>query len=303
MVVCIGIWGSQNRSFAAMKFFLYTFFGSTLFLISIIYLGHKAGSFAWSDWLVTSLSFNEQWYLFLGCLLAFAIKVPMWPVHTWLPDAHTEAPTAGSVLLAALMLKVGAFGLLRFNVLLFPLASQALAWPMVIASLIAIVSVGLIAFAQEDMKKLIAYSSVAHMGFVTLGFFGVYLIYPVSGMNLSLLAFEGAIIQMIAHAFSSGAMFLAFGLLYHQAHTRQMSKFGGLATCMPFFTGFFVLFCFSNIGVPGTAGFVGEFTVIIAMASGHLGVAAIAALSLIIGALYTLWMVRRVFLVQSTTLW
>ena len=295
MVVCIGVWGSGKRCFAATKFFIYTFLGSTLLLLSIIYLGWQANSYAFSDWALLKLSSTTQLMLFWGCLMAFAIKIPMWPVHTWLPDAHTEAPTAGSVLLAALLLKVGAFGLLRFNFALLPEACLLMAWPMIVLSLIAIVGVGLIAFAQTDMKRLIAYSSVAHMGFVTLGFFSVFVIFPQAGLNVSVLAFEGALLQMIAHAFSSGAMFLAFGMLYHQAHTREIGNFGGLATVMPYFSAFFILFCFSNIGVPGTAGFVGEFTVIIAMASGNLAVAACAALSLIIGATYTLWMVRRVF--------
>ena len=295
MVVCIGVWGSGKRCFAATKFFLYTFLGSTLLLMSIIYLGWQAHSYAFSDWVGLNLSVPVQVTLFLGCLVAFAIKIPMWPLHTWLPDAHTEAPTAGSVLLAALLLKVGAFGLLRFNIAMFPKASAIMAWPMIILSLIAIVSVGLIALAQTDLKRLIAYSSVAHMGFVTLGIFSVFIIYPVAGIKASVLAFEGALVQMIAHAFGSGAMFLAFGLLYHQTHTREINHLGGVASVMPYFSAFFILFCLSNIGVPGTVGFVGEFTVILGVASGNFAVAACAALSLIIGAMYTLWMVRRVF--------
>lgn len=291
MYLCIGIWGSKDRAFAAKKFFIYTFFGSTLLLVAIAYLGMLAGSFEMSKLAQLSLGFHEQLYLFIAFLLAFAIKVPMFPVHTWLPDAHTEAPTGGSVLLAALLLKVGGYGFVRFSLPMTPDAASYLAIPMIILSLIAIVYVGLIALAQDDMKRLIAYSSVAHMGFVTLGMFGIYLI----PTDMQALAFNGAMVQMISHAFGSGAMFLAFGMIYQRLHTRLIDDFGGLAKHMPYLAAFFMIFSFANIGVPGTSGFVGELMVIIAFMKSHAWISALSALTLVVAASYTLWMYRRVF--------
>lgn len=295
MYLCIGIWGGEGRNYASVKFFLYTFFGSALLLIAIVYLGMQANSFAWQAQVVQALPLSVQKWLFVGFFLAFAIKVPMWPVHTWLPDAHTEAPAAGSVVLAALMLKVGAYGFFRFCLPILPDASRFFATPMIILSLIAVVYIGLVALAQKDMKRLIAYSSVAHMGFVTLGCFGIYLISAQANVMYSQLAMEGALMQMVAHAFGSGAMFLAFGLLYERYHTRQIDQFGGIAKVMPIFTACFMVFALTNVGLPGTAGFVGEFSVILSVfqANGHL--AALAGLTLVLGASYTLWMFKRVF--------
>ncbi|MBM93752.1 MAG: NADH-quinone oxidoreductase subunit M [Legionellales bacterium] len=295
MYLCIGIWGGESRTQASIKFFLYTFIGSAFLLLSLVYIGLQAGGFSWAAAVKQPLSLMAQKWLFLGCLFAFAVKVPMWPVHTWLPDAHTEAPAAGSVILAALMLKVGAYGFFRFCLPILPDASRFFATPMLVLSLIAIVYIGLVALSQKDMKRLIAYSSVAHMGFVTLGCFGVYLITFNSGEMFAQMAMEGALMQMVAHAFGSGAMFLAFGLLYMQYHTRLIERFGGLAKVMPVFSACFMVFALTNVGLPGTAGFVGEFMVILGLFQGHAGVAALAALTLIISAAYTLWMFRRVF--------
>ncbi len=292
MYLCIGIWGSQQRSLAARKFFIYTFLGSTLLLISVLFLGLKAGSFSFSELIALNLDLKTQCFLFIAFLLAFAIKVPMFPVHTWLPDAHTEAPTGGSVLLAALLLKVGGYGFVRFSLPITPDASAFFAMPMIILSLIAIVYVGLIALVQQDMKRLIAYSSVAHMGFVTLGMFGIYLIPG----QLSPLAFNGAMIQMISHAFASGAMFLAFGMIYERLHTRQISELGGIASKVPYLSAFFLIFCMANIGVPGTSGFVGELLVIASFLKTNLWISFAAGLTLIISASYTLWMYRNVFM-------
>lgn len=296
MYLCIGIWGGENRNFAAMKFFVYTFFGSALMLVALVYLGIHANSFYMMHWNTLALSLPVQKILFVAFLLGFSIKVPMWPVHTWLPDAHTEAPAAGSVILAALMLKVGAYGFFRFCLPMLPDASMAFAWPMVILSLIAVVYIGAVALAQTDMKRLIAYSSVAHMGFVTLGCFVIFLL-KAQGMTVTeaQLAFEGAYIQMISHGFGSGAMFLAFGLLYERYHSRQIDSFGGLAAVMPTFSAFFVVFCLCNVGLPGTSGFVGEFMVILGAFKASGWVAGLAAMTLMISAAYTLTMVRRVF--------
>lgn len=296
MYLCIGIWGGDNRNFAAVKFFIYTFFGSALMLVALVYLGLHAQSFYIPDWVHLPMSLSVQKWLFIAFLLGFSIKVPMWPVHTWLPDAHTEAPAAGSVILAALMLKVGAYGFFRFSLPMLPDASMAFAWPMVIVSLIAVVYIGAVALAQVDMKRLIAYSSVAHMGFVTLGCFVIFLLKN-NGLSVAeaQLAFEGAYIQMISHGFGSGALFLAFGLLYERYHSRQIDSFGGLASVMPLFSAFFVVFCLSNVGLPGTSGFVGEFMVILGSFKASPMVAMLAALTLIISATYTLSMVRRVF--------
>lgn len=291
MYLCIGIWGSKNRSFAARKFFIYTFLGSTLLLIAVLFLGIKAQSFNLANIAGLSLDLDTQLWLFGAFLLAFAIKVPMFPVHTWLPDAHTEAPTGGSVLLAALLLKVGAYGFVRFSLPITPDASQYMAIPMIVLSLIAIVYVGFIALAQSDMKRLIAYSSVAHMGFVTLGMFGIYLI----PKELAVMTFSGAMIQMIAHAFGSGAMFLAFGMMYERLKTRNIDDMGGVATIMPYLASFFVVFSMANIGVPGTSGFIGELLILVSFLKHQPWISAIAGLTLIISASYTLWMVRRVF--------
>ena len=296
MYLSIGIWGSQKRSYAAIKFFLFTFFGSALMLAALIYLGVKANNFSILGFYPLRLGLHEQLWIFVAFLLAFAVKVPMWPVHTWLPDAHTEAPAGGSVILAALMLKMGAYGFIRFSLPITPDASNYLDWMMVALSLIAIVYIGYIAIAQTDMKRLIAYSSVAHMGFVTLGCFMVSIIAnSINGRPDAYMALEGGMVQMISHAFGSGAMFLGFGILYQQMHTRAIKDFGGIAKTMPVFTAFFVLFAMSNVGLPGTSGFVGEFMVLLSGFKASPVVTMAAALTLIIGAAYTLWMVKRVF--------
>lgn len=296
MYLSIGIWGSENRSYAAIKFFLFTFLGSALMLIALLYLRIKSGSFYIPDFYTLPLSMREQTFVFLSFLLAFAVKVPMWPVHTWLPDAHTEAPAGGSVVLAALMLKMGAYGFMRFSLPITPDASLALANWMIVLSLIAIVYIGFIAIAQTDMKKLIAYSSVAHMGFVTLGCFMIFTIIAKTGSTYdAFLGLEGAMIQMIAHAFGAGAMFLGFGMLYERLHTRSINKFGGLAKSMPWFSAFFMIFAMSNVGLPGTSGFVGEFMIILSTFRASFWVTFFAASTLVIGAAYTLWMYKRVF--------
>lgn len=296
MYLSIGIWGAENRSYAAIKFFIYTFLGSALLLIAILYLGLKANSFYIINFYHLPLFLPAQLLIFVGFLLAFAIKIPMWPVHTWLPDAHTEAPTGGSVVLAALMLKIGAYGFFRFSLPIVPDACRLLAWPMIILSLIAIVYIGFIAIAQTDMKKLIAYSSIAHMGFVTLGCFMMYIIVQkTTNISDAYMSLEGSMIQMISHAFGSGAMFLAFGVLYQQMHTRMIHNFGGIANTMPLFAAFFMVFALSNVGLPGTSGFVGEFMIIVSTFKASFWVTFFASSTLIIGAAYTLWMYRRVF--------
>jgi NADH-quinone oxidoreductase subunit M len=296
MYLSIGIWGSENRSYAAIKFFLYTFLGSALLLIVLLYLGVKANSFFIPDFYPLKLNAKEQLLIFLAFLLSFAVKVPMWPVHTWLPDAHTEAPAGGSVILAALMLKIGGYGFLRFSLPITPDASSSLDWLMIVLSLIAIVYIGFIAIAQTDMKKLIAYSSIAHMGFVTLGCFMLFIIINRTGdIHEAYISLEGAMVQMISHAFGAGAMFLGFGMLYQQFHTRLIRDFGGIAHTMPVFAAFFMIFAMSNVGLPGTSGFVGEFMVILSAINASFWVAFTCALSLIIGAAYTLWMYKRVF--------
>lgn len=296
MYLSIGIWGSENRSYAAIKFFLFTFLGSALMLVAFLYLRQQVHSFNILDFYQIRLSMPEQMFIFIAFLLAFAVKVPMWPVHTWLPDAHTEAPAGGSVVLAALMLKMGAYGFLRFTLPIVPDASHALSWFMIVLSLIAIVYIGIIAMAQTDMKKLIAYSSVAHMGFVTLGCFMIYLIVQKSGdIHDAYMSLEGALIQMIAHAFGSGALFLGFGMLYERLHTRLISHYGGIARSMPVFAAFFMIFALSNVGLPGTSGFVGEFMIIMSSFKASFWIALFAASTLVIGAVYTLWMYKRVF--------
>lgn len=296
MYLSIGIWGSKNRSYAAIKFFLFTFFGSALLLLALVYLGVKANSFNILDFYPLKLGIHVQEWLFLAFLLAFAVKVPMWPLHTWLPDAHTEAPAGGSVVLAALMLKLGAYGFLRFSLPIVPDACRHFDGLMIVLSLIAIVYIGLIAIAQTDMKKLIAYSSVAHMGFVTLGCFMLYVVVARHGqMQEAYMVIEGAMVQMISHAFSSGAMFLGFGMLYQRIASRQIADFGGIAKTMPVFAAAFMVFAMSNVGLPGTSGFVGEFMIILSTFKASFWVTLLAASTLFIGAAYTLWMYKRVF--------
>ena len=283
MFLIIGIWGGPNRVYAAVKFFLYTLLGSLLMLVAFIYLYTKGGTFEILDFHRLSLTLTEQILIFFAFFMAFAVKVPMWPVHTWLPDAHVEAPTGGSVVLAAIMLKMGAYGFLRLSLPIVPDASHALSGFMITLSLIAVVYIGLVALAQTDMKKLIAYSSISHMGFVTLGFF----IFNAYGI-------EGALVQMISHGFISAAMFLCVGVLYDRMHSRMIADYGGVANKMPVFAAFFVLFAMANSGLPGTSGFVGEFMVIMGAVKANFWYAFLAAATLIFGAAYTLWMVKRV---------
>ena len=295
LFLCIGIWGSQGRFKAAYKFFLYTFFASAPFLLAILYLGVKSDTFDLESFFTLTLSWSEQVAIFLACTLAFAVKVPMWPVHTWLPDAHTEAPAGGSVMLAALMLKVGAFGFYRFNLPIVPDASAYFAGPMVALSIFAIVFVGLVTLMQTDIKRLIAYASIAHMGIVTLGIFIIFLLSENTRQEAGMLGLQGSVIQMIAHAFSSGGLFLAFGIMYRKIHSRQIQDYGGLASSMPILTVLFLIFAMSNLGLPGTGGFVGELMVILASYQSHMLLALAASVTLVLSAAYTLWMVKRVF--------
>jgi NADH-quinone oxidoreductase subunit M len=284
MFVIIGVWGGANRVYAALKFFLYTLFGSLLMLVALLYLYNKSGgSFAIQDWWKLPLALDVQLWLFFGLLFAFAVKVPMWPVHTWLPDAHVEAPTGGSVVLAAIMLKLGAYGFVRFTLPILPDASHELAWLMIALSLIAVVYIGLVALVQTDMKKLIAYSSISHMGFVTLGFF-IFNSYGV----------EGALVQMISHGFVSAAMFLCVGVMYDRMHSRNIADYGGVVNTMPKFAALMMLFAMANCGLPATSGFVGEFMVIMGAMKANFWLAFAAASTLIFGAAYTLWMYKRV---------
>ncbi|AGM40725.1 proton-translocating NADH-quinone oxidoreductase subunit M [Spiribacter salinus M19-40] len=295
MFLIIGIWGGPNRIYATIKFFLYTFLGSVMMLIALIYLRTQAGSFAIEDFYGLQLPLATQTLIFLAFLAAFAVKVPMFPVHTWLPDAHVEAPTGGSVILAAITLKIGGYGFLRFSLPIAPEASLALDWLLIGLSLIAVVYIGLVAMVQEDLKKLIAYSSIAHMGFVTLGFFLIFrIVANTDRPDGALLALEGGMVQMISHGFVSAAMFLCVGVLYDRMHTRRIADYGGVANRMPVFAGFFVLFAMANAGLPGTSGFVGEFMVILASFQAGFWYAAIAGLTLILGAAYSLWMIKRV---------
>jgi NADH-quinone oxidoreductase subunit M len=296
LFLVIGIWGGPNRVYATLKFFLYTFFGSVFLLVALLYLRHVSDSFAILDFHTVGLSLNEQTWLLLAFLIAFAVKVPMWPVHTWLPDAHVEAPTGGSVILAAITLKIGGYGFLRFALPIAPDASMVLDWFIITLSLIAVVYIGFVALAQTDLKKLIAYSSIAHMGFVTLGLFIIFDIFAnASTGSGAVLAIEGAMVQMISHGFISAAMFLAVGVLYDRMHTREISAYGGVVNTMPVFAGFAVFFAMANAGLPGTSGFVGEFMVILAAFQANFWFAFLAATTLILGAAYTLWMVKRVF--------
>jgi len=295
MFIVIGVWGGPRRIYATLKFFLYTFFGSVFMLVALIWMYLQSGSFAILDFHAMPLGLTAQILIFLAFLLAFAVKVPMWPVHTWLPDAHVEAPTGGSVILAAIMLKLGAYGFLRFSLPITPDASQQLDWLMIALSLIAVVYIGFVALVQQDMKKLIAYSSISHMGFVTLGMFIAWRIAANTGsMQGAGMGIEGAMVQMISHGFISGAMFLCVGVLYDRLHSREISDYGGVAHTMPRFAGFMVLFAMANAGLPGTSGFVGEFMVILASFKANFWFAFLAATTLILGAAYTLWMVRRV---------
>jgi NADH-quinone oxidoreductase subunit M len=284
MYLVIGVWGGPNRVYAAIKFFLYTLLGSLLMLVAFIYLYFQAGgSFEILDYHKLAIGMTAQELLFVAFFLAFAVKVPMWPVHTWLPDAHVEAPTGGSVVLAAITLKVGAYGFLRFSMPIVPDASHELAWFVITLSLIAVAYIGLVALVQADMKKLIAYSSIAHMGFVTLGFF-----------MFNPLGIEGGLVQMISHGFISGALFLCIGVMYDRLHSRQIKDYGGLVSRMPVFAAFFMLFAMANSGLPATSGFVGEFMVIMSATKVNFWFAFIAATTLIFGAAYTLWMYKRV---------
>ena len=284
MFVIIGMWGGENRVYATIKFFLYTLLGSVLMLVAFIFLYFKAGkSFDIHSYYALKLSLTEQVFIFFAFFAAFAVKIPMWPVHTWLPDAHVEAPTGGSVVLAAIMLKMGAYGFIRFSLPILPDASHELAWFMIALSLVAIVYIGLVALVQEDMKKLIAYSSIAHMGFVTLGLF----IFNAQGM-------QGAVIQMISHGFVSGALFLCVGVLYDRLHSRNIADYGGVVNRMPVFASFMMLFSMANAGLPGTSGFVGEFLVILGAFQVNFWIAFLAATTLIFGAAYSLWMYKRV---------
>jgi len=295
MFIIIGVWGGPRRVYASIKFFLYTFLGSVFMLVGLVYLYLKAGSWQLPDLYALPLSSKEQMWLFFAFLAAFAVKVPMFPVHTWLPDAHVEAPTGGSVILAAIMLKIGGYGFLRFSLPITPDAGHEWAWLVIALSLIAVVYVGMVALVQEDMKKLIAYSSVSHMGFVTLGTFIAFaLIRDTNSVDAARLGLQGAMVQMISHGFISGAMFSCVGVLYDRMHTRMIKDYGGVANVMPWFTFFMVLFAMANSGLPGTSGFVGEFMVILASFQQHPLIAFTAALTLIIGAGYTLWLVKRV---------
>lgn len=297
MFIIIGVWGGSRRIYATMKFFLYTFLGSVLMLISLLYLHYQAQSFAILDFHTLRIPMTAQILIFLSFLVAFAVKVPMWPVHTWLPDAHVEAPTGGSVILAAIMLKMGGYGFLRFSLPITPDASRELDWLIIGLSLIAILYIAFVAIVQQDMKKLIAYSSISHMGFATLGFFIAFRIFDHTGsmdMNGGAMAIEGGMVQMISHGFISGALFLCVGVLYDRLHSRQIADYGGVVNTMPRFAMYAVLFAMANSGLPATSGFVGEFLVIISSFKASFWIAFFAATILILGAAYTLWMVKRV---------
>jgi NADH-quinone oxidoreductase subunit M len=290
MYIIIGVWGGPRRVYAAFKFFLYTLLGSLLMLVALVYLYFKSGgSFDIATWHKLPLPLSAQTLLFFAFFAAFSVKVPMWPVHTWLPDAHVEAPTGGSVVLAAIMLKLGAYGFLRFSMPIAPDASREYDWFIIALSLVAVVYIGLVALVQQDMKKLVAYSSIAHMGFVTLGFF-----------IFSELGISGGLVQMISHGFVSGAMFLSIGVLYDRVHSRQIADYGGVVNTMPKFAAFALFFAMANCGLPGTGGFVGEWMVILGTVKANFWLAALAATALIFGAAYTLWMYKRVYFGEVT---
>ncbi len=300
MFLIIGIWGGPNRIYATVKFFLYTFLGSVFLLVSLIYLhwqaktGHFENTFAITTFQNMPLSLFEQKWILVAFLLAFAVKIPMVPVHTWLPDAHVEAPTGGSVVLAAIMLKMGAYGFLRFMLPIVPDACREWQWIIIGASLVAVVYIGLVAIVQKDMKKLIAYSSIAHMGFVTLGIMMAFALIEFDVPLMAKMGMEGAYVQMISHGFISGALFLCVGVLYDRVHSRQIADYGGVVNTMPIFASFFVLFALANAGLPGTSGFVGEFLVILPAFQANPWYAFWGAMTLILGAAYTLWMIKRV---------
>ncbi len=302
MFLVIGVWGGERRVYATIKFFIYTFLGSVFMLVGLIWLYLQSGSFSILDWHALPLSLTAQTWLFLAFFTAFAVKVPMWPVHTWLPDAHVEAPTGGSVILAAIMLKIGGYGFLRFSLPITPDGSAYLDWLMIGCSLIAVVYIGFVALAQQDMKKLIAYSSIAHMGFATLGFFVIFAIMrsaadsdtAIEVAQGAALGISGGMIQMISHGFISGALFLCVGVLYDRMHSRDIDAYGGVANKMPWFAAFVVLFFMANSGLPGTSGFVGEFMVILSAFHANFWYAALAGLTLILGAAYSLYLVKRV---------
>jgi NADH-quinone oxidoreductase subunit M len=295
MFLVIGMWGGPRRVYATIKFFIYTFLGSVFMLVGLIYLYIQSGSWSILDWHQFPLALSVQKWLFLGFLAAFSVKIPMWPVHTWLPDAHVEAPTGGSVILAAIMLKIGGYGFIRFSLPITPDAAAALDWLIITLSLIAVVYIGFVALVQTDMKKLIAYSSISHMGFVTLGLFLAFAVFrnSESGRGAAL-GMEGAMVQMISHGFISAAMFLCVGVLYDRMHSRMIADYGGVANTMPWFASLAVLFFMANAGLPGTSGFVGEFMVILAAFQANFWYAFLAAVTLILGAAYSLWLVKRV---------
>jgi NADH-quinone oxidoreductase subunit M len=295
MFLIIGIWGGPRRVYATIKFFLYTFLGSVFMLVSLIYMYLLSGSYEIADFHNLPLGMNAQLLIFFAFLLAFAVKVPMWPVHTWLPDAHVEAPTGGSVILAAIMLKMGGYGFLRFSLPITPDASRSLDWLIIGLSLIAVVYIGFVALVQQDMKKLIAYSSIAHMGFVTLGFFLPFAIFANTGdLTGAVLGMEGGMVQMISHGLISGALFLSVGVLYDRMHSRQIADYGGVVNSMPRFAALMVFFAMANAGLPGTSAFVGEFFVILASFKASFWIAFAAGTTLVLGAAYTLWMIKRV---------
>jgi NADH-quinone oxidoreductase subunit M len=295
MFIIIGVWGGPRRVYATIKFFLYTFLGSLLMLVALIFMYLKAGTYELAAFQRLPLTLNEQTFIFLAFFAAFAVKVPMWPVHTWLPDAHVEAPTGGSVVLAAVMLKMGGYGFLRFSLPIAPDAGRQLDWLIISLSLIAVVYIGFVALAQRDMKKLIAYSSIAHMGFVTLGAFIGYQIVVHAGRTTGAeMGLDGAMVQMLSHGLVSAAMFLCVGVMYDRMHSREISAYGGVINTMPKFAAFMVLFAMANAGLPGTSGFVGEFLVILASFKANPWFSFLAATTLVLGAAYTLWLVKRV---------
>jgi len=295
MFLIIGVWGGPRRVYATIKFFLYTFLGSVFMLVAFLYLYSQAGSFNIYDLYALPLELTAQKFIFIAFLLAFAVKIPMWPVHTWLPDAHVEAPTGGSVILAAVMLKMGGYGFLRFSLPITPDASQVFDTLIIVLSLIAIAYIGFVALVQEDMKKLIAYSSISHMGFVTLGFFIGFDVYAATGsLDGAVMGMEGGMVQMISHGFISGALFLCVGVMYDRVHSRDIKDYGGVVNTMPHFAAFMMLFAMANSGLPGTSGFVGEFLVILSSFKASIWIAFLAATILILGAAYTLWMYKRV---------